>query len=165
MYFTRVNNSIRDFIYLLEPLREDTLINTYLLSLNDCEFCSNPQAGDIYARYITKPFYAGDSVFFSTQRITDVDKDSPQPDKFILEQNYPNPFNPTTQITFQIPIASFVQLEVYDILGRKVTTLLNKEMNAGGYVTEFNASKFASGVYIYRLKAGNYVSSKKMLLL
>jgi hypothetical protein len=164
-YFSRNGSYYKDAIFLLEYLEQDTLINTYLVNLDDCELCSNPQTGDIYSRYITKPFYAGDSVFFSTQRITDVDDENYHPEKFILEQNYPNPFNPITKIRFQIPSASFVQLEVYDILGRKVTTLLNKEMNAGGYVTEFDASKFASGVYIYRLKAGDFISSKKMILI
>jgi hypothetical protein len=162
-YFTRTSNGMRDYIFLLESSQPDTLSN--MITLNNCDYCSNPQEGDIYYHYITKPFYAGDSIFFSTQNITSVIDEHFQPDEFSLEQNYPNPFNPITKIRFQIPIKTYVQLEVYDILGRKVSTLIKKEMNAGVYETEFNGSKFASGVYIYRIQAGSFISSKKMILL
>lgn len=82
-----------------------------------------------------------------------------------LEQNYPNPFNPSTTISFQIPIASKVSLKVYDVLGREVETLVNENKPAGKYSINFNADKLASGVYLYRLQAGNYIESKKMILL
>ena len=97
--------------------------------------------------------------------ITGIDNHKTQPVEFNLEQNYPNPFNPSTKIRFQVPVVSFVSLEVYDILGRNISTLINKEMNAGTYEAEFDGNRFASGVYIYRLKAGNNISNKKMLLL
>ena len=94
------------------------------------------------------------------------------PTEYKLEQNYPNPFNPTTKIRYSIPSTplSFgeglgVRLIVYDILGNQVTTLVNEQKEPGYYEVEFDASSFASGVYIYRLSAGNYVSTKKMLLL
>ena len=73
-YFTRSSPVSRDFIFLLEPSQPDTLSN--IISLDDCEGCSNPQAGDIYSRYITKPFYAGDSIFFSTQNVVSVIEDN-----------------------------------------------------------------------------------------
>ena len=75
-----------------------------------------------------------------------------KPTKFFLEQNYPNPFNPTTRISFIIPTASRVLLTVFDVLGREVTTLINKTMIAGYYNMEFNASELASGIYYYRFK-------------
>lgn len=159
-YFT-----IGDRIFLLESSQNDTLISTYQLYPDECDSCRNPVAGDIYYHYITKPFYAGDSVFFSTRNITDVDDVTIQPDKFSLEQNYPNPFNPTTKIRFEVPVFTHVLLEVYDVLGRKIITLINREMNAGIYETEFNGLRLASGVYFYRFKAGNYISAKKMILL
>lgn len=82
-----------------------------------------------------------------------------------LAQNYPNPFNPSTQIEYQIPTAGLVQLEVFDILGRKVQTLVNETQEIGKYTVTFNANGLASGVYLYRLSSGNFVTSKKLFLL
>ena len=87
------------------------------------------------------------------------------PSGFKLMQNYPNPFNPTTVINYSISRSSFVTLEVYDILGRKVATLINGEKPAGNYHVEFNGSNLATGVYLYRLHAGNFSAVKKLILL
>jgi uncharacterized Ntn-hydrolase superfamily protein len=95
------------------------------------------------------------------------------PDRFFLYQNSPNPFNPTTKIKFTIPsvIASgakqsqHVSLKVYDVLGSEVATLVNEEKSAGEYEVEFNADNLPSGTYFYTLKAGNFLETKKMLLL
>ncbi len=87
------------------------------------------------------------------------------PTTYSLSQNYPNPFNPSTTIKFAIPHSGNVSLVVYDILGRKVTTLVNGELNAGYHSINFNADNLASGVYFYRLKAGNFISVKKLMLL
>jgi hypothetical protein len=87
------------------------------------------------------------------------------PNKFSLEQNYPNPFNPTTTIKYAVPKAVNVELKVYDILGREVKTLVNAARNPGYYEVQFNAVNLASGVYFYRLKAGDYIKTSKMLLL
>jgi len=87
------------------------------------------------------------------------------PTQFELSQNYPNPFNPTTTIKFALPKASEVHLVVYDILGRIVTTLVNGNLNAGYHTINFNASNFASGVYFYSIKAGDFTSVKKLMLL
>jgi hypothetical protein len=84
---------------------------------------------------------------------------------FRLEQNYPNPFNPTTTIKYAIPKTVNVELKVFDILGREVKTLVNETRNAGYYRVQFNASNYVSGVYFYRLKAGDYIKTGKMLLL
>ena len=84
---------------------------------------------------------------------------------FRLEQNYPNPFNPTTTIEYTIPKADRVILKIYDILGREVTTLVNGEQLKGKYSIAFNANKLASGVYFYRLRAGNFVETKKLILM
>lgn len=91
--------------------------------------------------------------------------------KFSLSQNYPNPFNPSTTIKYSIPSSteyySVLQttLKVFDILGRKVATLVNKQQNAGNYEVVFNASSLSSGVYFYRLQSGNFVETKKLILL
>ena len=86
-------------------------------------------------------------------------------DKFNLFQNYPNPFNPATNIAFLISNSSFVTLKVYDIIGNEVATLMNEEKTAGEYEVHFDASKLASGIYFYQLKAGSFVQTKKMILL
>ena len=86
------------------------------------------------------------------------------PKEYKLEQNYPNPFNPTTSIQYQVSSISSVSLKVYDILGSEVATLVNEEQQPGYYEVQFNGNSLASGLYIYRLNAGSYVSVKKMLM-
>lgn len=82
-----------------------------------------------------------------------------------LENNYPNPFNPNTTITFEIPIKEYVELKVYDMLGKEVAELVNGYKEAGNYTVNFDANNLASGLYIYKLKTSNYNKTKKMLLL
>ena len=84
--------------------------------------------------------------------------------QFVLEQNYPNPFNPTTVISYQVPVASHAKLAVYDLLGREVAVLVDGEMQPGIHEVSFVASKLASGVYTYRLHTGDFVQSKKMVV-
>jgi len=85
------------------------------------------------------------------------------PEKYSLSQNYPNPFNPSTTIEYQIPEMVNVNLVVYDILGRKVKTLVNEIQNAGNYKVTFNAEGIASGIYFYKLTAGNFTNIKKVV--
>jgi hypothetical protein len=85
--------------------------------------------------------------------------------KFVLEQNYPNPFNPTTKISWQTPVSGQQVLKVYDISGREVATLVNEYRPAGNYEISFDGSKLSSGIYIYSLQSGKYISVKKMILL
>lgn len=87
-----------------------------------------------------------------------------QPTEFQLFQNYPNPFNPTTVVRYQLPTATLVQLEVFDVLGRRIASLVHSKQAAGDYAIPFNASNLSSGVYFYRLQAGSFVQTKKMLL-
>jgi hypothetical protein len=87
------------------------------------------------------------------------------PESFELSQNYPNPFNPSTKIDFKLSKASDVKMTVYNVLGQQVATLLNEHMSAGSQSVVFDASKLSSGVYFYRLDAGNFSSIKKMMLL
>ncbi len=95
------------------------------------------------------------------------EKNSTQPKEFLLQQNYPNPFNPSTSIQYAISSTQFVTLKVYDLLGREVATLVNEEKPAGSYNVEFtiNNLQLSTGIYFYRLQAGNYVETKKMILL
>ncbi len=87
------------------------------------------------------------------------------PTDFVLRQNYPNPFNPSTTISFSIPSSAFTSLKVYDILGNEVTTLLSEVKPAGEYTITFDAFTLTSGVYLYRLSAGNFSEMKKMILI
>ncbi|MFQ5752250.1 MAG: T9SS type A sorting domain-containing protein [bacterium] len=87
------------------------------------------------------------------------------PKEFRLEQNYPNPFNPTTTIQFALPKPCKVTLKLYDILGRDVATLVDEEFEPGEYKVVFDAQGLASGVYFYRIQAGGFIKTKKLLLL
>ena len=87
------------------------------------------------------------------------------PLEFSLEQNYPNPFNPNTKIKYSVPHSSNVTIKVFDILGNEIETLVNEEKPVGRYEINFNASSLPSGVYFYQLRAGNFVGTKKMILL
>jgi ligand-binding sensor domain-containing protein len=87
------------------------------------------------------------------------------PNEFMLSQNYPNPFNPSTKITFTLPKTELVKLQVYNTLGQVVGNLVDDRLQAGSHEVEFNASHLPSGVYFYRLQAGEYVDVKKMILL
>jgi len=87
------------------------------------------------------------------------------PGSFALNQNYPNPFNPTTDIAFDLPKASQVELTVYNVLGQEVTTLVNGKLDAGTHVIMWDAGSVSSGVYFYRLQAENFSETKKMMLL
>jgi hypothetical protein len=97
-----------------------------------------------------------------TAGITDA---SNNPKAYALSQNYPNPFNPTTAIQYQIPIASYVNLKVNDMLGREVAVLVNGYQLAGNYTITFDAKNLPSGVYFYRINAGNYSAIKKLVLM
>jgi len=104
--------------------------------------------------------------YLNTGFVTSDDSDdSTLPVNFTLEQNYPNPFNPSTVISFNLPVASDVQLTVYDLLGRRVATLVNEKMQAGTQMVQFNASNLASGIYMYELKAGSVRLTQKMTLI
>jgi len=87
------------------------------------------------------------------------------PADFSLAQNYPNPFNPTTSIAFGLPVASQVTISVYNVLGQVVTELVNDQMEAGYHSVQWDASQMASGVYFYRIDAGNYTATRSMILM
>jgi len=92
-------------------------------------------------------------------------KESNIPDIFFISQNYPNPFNPETEISFGLPKDEFVTIEVYNSLGQKVTTLMHEHKAAGVHNIKFEGHKYASGMYIYKIKAGSFTETKKMLLI
>lgn len=128
-----------------------------------------------YKNEIPLQFY--DSIYVRFQRkdgfyshpwsgpITDTkDEINRIPKEFAVSQNYPNPFNPSTIIEFALPHSEDVCIKVFDILGREVTVLVNEFKNAGYYSTSFDAKNFASGIYFYRIQAGSFVNTKKMMV-
>ena len=108
---------------------------------------------------------SGSILTMKTAAATSVRVNAHQPVGFGLEQNYPNPFNPSTTIEFSIPQQSFVTLKVYDLLGREVASLVNEELKAGSYKTEFNGINLTSGLYFYRLKTNGFTQTKKFILM
>jgi hypothetical protein len=93
------------------------------------------------------------------------DKENDLPNQFSLSQNYPNPFNPSTTITFSVGMYSYTSLQVYDVLGREVATIVSEKLPAGNYSRQWNAANMPSGIYFYRLKAGDFIETRKLVLL
>ncbi len=106
--------------------------------------------------------------WYLPNRITTGVKQEPDkglPTEYRLEQNYPNPFNPATTIAFSLPSKQSATLKVYDVLGREVAVLINESKEPGKYIVSFDASGLPSGTYFYRLQAGSFVATKKLMLL
>ena len=148
IYSNSVINVEKDFVIQTEVMSASRL-NQYGLQMLDTRTASDhfPKVADIS---------------FDTVTIV---RDEIKVSEYKLEQNYPNPFNPKTNIGFQIADFGFVSLKVYDILGNRVTTLINEYLSAGEYEVEFNASQLPSGIYFYQLNTGNHLETKKMMLL
>jgi hypothetical protein len=103
--------------------------------------------------------------FFGEAGPTGVEDVPELPTTYALEQNYPNPFNPSTTISYALPKQGFVTLKIHDVLGRVVQTLVEKTQEAGMYRVRLDASGLSSGVYFYRLAAGSFIETKKLVLL
>ena len=105
----------------------------------------------------------------STEYSNEIIVEVAAPEKFVLLQNYPNPFNPSTTIVFSIPQTSNVSVDVFNVVGERVATVMNQTLEAGYHQIDFNASNLPSGTYIYQLKANNqsgtFVDVKKMILM
>jgi hypothetical protein len=115
-------------------------------------------------------YYSGTGEFKIINSTTDVQKDIAIPTQFALEQNYPNPFNPTTMINYSLPNNVFVVLKIYDMLGREIKTLVNNQMSAGKYSVAWkgdnnNGNKVTSGIYFYKISAGTFSTTRKMVVL
>jgi hypothetical protein len=106
----------------------------------------------IYSRYVLVP-------------VAEVKEENEVAQSFELMQNYPNPFNPTTTIRFHVSTPGFVSLRIFDILGREVETLVGEKLGVGAFSTKWDGKNFPSGVYFYRLQAGHFAETKKLILL
>jgi hypothetical protein len=124
---------------------------------------------------ITTALFYGTNIFVGTETggvfraqvsalVTGVNENTELPNEFHLSQNYPNPFNPSTTISFSIPSQSYVSLKVFDALGREVSVLVSQELTAGTYSHQWTSTGLPSGVYFYRLQAGNFSESRKLVL-
>ena len=149
--------TIRTFDSLIVPVTfEPTQKGAFSASLNIRNFGRDGYQ-QMIARQVVLSGTAGD--------VTAVSSGSKLSRQFMVFQNYPNPFNPSTTITYEIPVESFVTLKIYDVLGRLVKTLINEEKPPGKYSVIFHSRDFSNGIYFYKLKAGNYTEIKKMVLL
>jgi hypothetical protein len=107
----------------------------------------------------------GSSSIYTNSTAVGVEEDENElPSEFSLHQNYPNPFNPVTKIGYSLNKSGLVRLNVYDVLGRLVKTLINQHQDAGNHSVEFDAGGIASGTYIYTISVNNFITSKKMVL-
>jgi len=102
---------------------------------------------------------------WNTAISSEVEQSNNLPEEYSLSQNYPNPFNPSTTIKYSIPEVSFVSLKIFNFLGENVGTLVAKELSAGHYKYDWDGINLPSGVYFYRLQAGSFVETKKMVLM
>jgi len=163
---------------------EPRLFRKNILSFGDIAILSDPTGTDFSWRVIfggdssSNIPSGGDTLYiytkkglsvFDTIRVhgltVDVDETLNAPTTYSLSQNYPNPFNPSTKIKYGIAAAGIVTLKIFDIIGREVSTLVNEEKPVGRYEVNFNASSLASGVYFYQIKAGDFIQTKKLMLL
>jgi hypothetical protein len=121
----------------------------------------------VYFDWASEVLWAGTDNGYICKRtdVSPTDSDTPESLPFALMQNYPNPFNPSTMIEFSLPADSHVSLNVYDVSGKLVAEVLNKDMGKGEYTIGFKADNLASGVYFYRLKMGEETLTRKMILL
>jgi len=124
----------------------------------------NETSAELYAG-LFKDTTGGAGVYKLAVTVDVEEVDNKIPSEYKLDQNYPNPFNPSTAIQFSVPEQSFVKLEVFNTLGEKVSTLVSEELNAGNYKYEWNAEGLPSGINFYKLSAGNFTETKKMILM
>ena len=146
--------------FILVENKPVTVIVSYTIGLG-----SNPTnsvtVGKLQSQFVQEFYQSNfDDILVSVE-----DEMANIPTEFILHQNYPNPFNPSTKISWQSPVSGHQSLKVYDVLGNEVATLVNEYKNAENYEVEFNATSLSSGIYFYKLQAGSFIQTKKMILI
>lgn len=128
--------------------------------ISDYSFTDNPYVSGTYSYRLKQIDYNGS---FSFSKEADVQFISIN--DYRIEQNYPNPFNPTTTIEYRLPVKTFVQIKLFDMLGKEIAVLVNEEKQGGIHEIEFNADELSSGMYIYKMITGNFEQTRKMLLI
>ena len=172
---TTVNNNSLAFVYKIDyiifPTNSDSAWKRKAYKLGDVSGLTN---GDniyiAFREHVVDNQIAGsvlsiDLVRLGNKVIGVENENNNLPVEYSLEQNYPNPFNPATKITYSVAASGFVSLKVYDIVGRETAVLVDEHKPAGTYSLKFDASKLSSGMYFYRLIAGGFIETRKMILL
>ncbi len=160
VYFTANNGTSWKYVGL------DKVGVPFLSAVEESAISLKKSSGSTTSAVYATSFIDGIYRFTTAFEPTSVEDTKPMiAHSYELYQNYPNPFNPSTTIRFQIPVSGFVSLKIFDVLGREVATLLNEEQKEGTHSVLFDASKLSTGVYIYNLKAGSYIASKKLMLM
>jgi len=159
----QVTNSNPTFFTMPVQIKIHTSLGDTTVTLfNDTQY-QNFQF-EVVGQPMSMVFDPGNWILKNTTTVTEVN-DVYQPFNFSLEQNYPNPFNPSTTIEYSIPQTGLVTLKVYDVLGNEVAILVNGHNEAGIHQVDFNASNMNSGVYFYKIESGNFIETKKMILI
>lgn len=163
-----------------DAVRWTNVLGTHNVKADDNSFTSGPEAPAPWEFTHTfnavgmNPYYcephggpggSGMAGVVIVQNPVSVDDEKLIADKFELLQNYPNPFNPTTSIQYAISNRQFVSLKIYEVLGNEIATLVNEEQDRGVYTVNFDASNLASGLYLYRIQAGSFTETKKMIII
>lgn len=162
------HNVKRNKIWYYKIFRNDSLIGTPNFTQTSFQDDSLRNGLSIYKMVaVNYDFMSSDTSNAETLSISTGIKEyvTPVPKKFLLSQNYPNPFNPSTVISYQLPTSSDVTLIVFDVLGRRVQTLVDKHQGAGIHSVRFDGSALPSGVYLYRLQAGPFTETRKLMLI
>ncbi len=163
-HYMQADNQIFDFY---EAGSSDYLMNF----VEDLSMYEGESATVLLSGYMSGPRVAqlivvlGNGDVLMPTNATSTDDDSEIPVEFALNQNYPNPFNPTTNISYSLPQASDVTIEVFNVQGQRVATLVNGQQSAGNHTVAFDAARLSSGVYLYRIQAGSFVETRKMMLI
>ena len=150
---------------LMTASSEDSTSDTFFRAKFNLDFVHGEGSNGIHNTKYARALLQSAIAEFTPTAIEPINLVSGMPLTYTLNQNYPNPFNPTTDIKFSIKKSGNVTLKVYDLIGREIHTLVDKEMSAGVYSAHFDASRFASGVYIYRLVSNEFSAFKKMVLI
>jgi endonuclease I len=164
MYEQEANNADPTFF----PVQKDVLYDWHRFDPVDSLESTRTGLIAVYQEGIENPFITDSSLVrraYFYEPATIKSENDQSPDQFFLSQNFPNPFNPTTMISYQLPMTNRVLLKVYDILGQEITTLVDQLISAGKHQVVWDAEKLPSGIYVYQLKAGNYIDSRKMILM
>ena len=180
LYTSSYSQLINSFYLSVEHIRADTLVQTkqYNISISNPHISINLTDLLVGDKIKLKATITDSTIFYNVDHYPDTGwavmnvlppvmnvENGKQPIDFELAQNYPNPFNLITRIRYQIPKSAFVTIKVYDVLGNKIETLIKEEKIAGSYEIDFNGSALTSGIYYYRITAGNYSQTRKMILI
>lgn len=172
-----VSNGSRDTVIYISGFTLSTLGSRQIVNESPTSGSSTTTSPDVAGFRISAGLFGGGVVFsllgptdlyYDASNITPIginQNETETPSSFSLSQNYPNPFNPTTNIKFALPKGGLVKLVVFDVMGREVAVLVNKDMNAGSYTADFDASNLSTGVYFYKLTTGDFSDTKKMMLI